>query len=255
MGDIYLRKYGVQTTVDFSLYKTDGTALKTDAASASGDINIQRDEAASEQLDADAFVDEGQSYSLVLSAAEMAASRIIVHVVDQTSPQTWLDKTFIVETYGNASAQHAFDLDTATQDVNVASIDNIDFGATMKTSLETAVDNGLDNTIGGAPTAGSVAERVKTMDDAYTATRGDYLDELAAANLPTDVANVKTDTAAILTDTGTTLQDDITLIKKYLGNKWAIVGNQLIFYDDDKATPIRTFTLDSATSPTTRTPV
>lgn len=127
--------------------------------------------------------------------------------------------------------------DSDAFDVNVESIDNIDFGATMKTSLETAVDNGMDNAIGGAPTAGSIAERIKTLDDAYTATRAAYLDELAAANLPTDIANVKAETAtiladtnelqtdwvnggrldlildAILLDTGTTLQNDITAIK------------------------------------------
>ena len=129
MGDIYLRKYGVATTIDFALYKADGTALKTDAVSASGDVTLYRDEAVVETLDDDQFTDEGAIYSLALSAAEMQAARIIVCVVDQTSPQVWLDKTFIVETYGNASAQHAFDLDTATVNLSAATetqIDNIE---------------------------------------------------------------------------------------------------------------------------------
>jgi hypothetical protein len=120
MGDIFLRKYGVAATVDFALYKLDGTGLKTDASSASGDVTLYRDEAAVETLDADAFTDEGAVYSLTLSATEMQASRIIVAIVDQSNPQVWLDKTLIVETYGNASAQHAFDLDTATQSVTVS---------------------------------------------------------------------------------------------------------------------------------------
>jgi len=68
-------------------------------------------------------------------------------------------------------------------------------------TIETACDNALDNAIGGAPTAGSIAERIKTLDDAYTATRAGYIDELAAANLPTDVANVKAETALIVADT------------------------------------------------------
>ena len=109
----FLRKYGVEATINFCLYEIDGIDLRIDAASATGDINIQRDEAGSEQLDADAFVDRGQSYSLVLSIEEMTAARIAVHVVDQTSPKAWLDEVLIVETYGNAAAQHAFDLDTA----------------------------------------------------------------------------------------------------------------------------------------------
>lgn len=139
MGDIYLRKYGVATTVDFALYKLDGTGLKTDAASASGDITLYRDEAGVETLDADAFVDEGAIYSLALSATEMEAARIIVCIVDQTAPQVWLDKTLIVETYGNASAQHAFDLDASQQSVTVAAINDIDLSATMKASVATAL--------------------------------------------------------------------------------------------------------------------
>jgi hypothetical protein len=60
----------------------------------------------------------------------------------------------------------------------VKGIDDIDFPATQKTSLETAVDLGLDNAL-GTPTAGSLAERVKSLDDNYTAARAPYLDKLA----------------------------------------------------------------------------
>ncbi len=156
MASHYLRKYAVAATIPFELYKLDGTGLKTDAASATGDITLYRDEGANEVLDADAFADEGVSYSLVLSQAEMTAKHIIVHIVDQSSPQVWLDKVLIVETYGNASAEHIFDLGTATQNVNVASIDNIDFGATMKASINTEVDNALNTAIPASNTATSV---------------------------------------------------------------------------------------------------
>jgi hypothetical protein len=40
----YLRKYATATTVDFELYKLDGTGLKSDAASATHDIKIMKDE-------------------------------------------------------------------------------------------------------------------------------------------------------------------------------------------------------------------
>jgi hypothetical protein len=138
---VYLRKYATATTIDFALYKLDGTGLKTDAASATGDVTLYRDEAGVETLDADAFVDEGAIYSLALSEAEMTASRIIVAIVDQSSPQVWLDKTLIVETYGNASAQHAFDLDTATQAVNVTQIGG---AAQSATDFKDLVDTGYD---------------------------------------------------------------------------------------------------------------
>ena len=54
-------------------------------------------------------------------------------------------------------------------------------------AIETSCDNSLDNAIPGSPTSDSINERFKTLDDAYTVTRAAYLDELAAANIPTDV--------------------------------------------------------------------
>jgi hypothetical protein len=215
----YLRKYGAEAIIPFELYKLDGTGLKTDAASATGDITLYRDEGSNEVLDADAFVDEGVSYSLVLSATEMTAKHIIVHIIDQSSPQVWLDKVLIVETYGNASAQHIFDLGLATQSVNVASIDNIDFGNTMKASINAEVDTALNTAIPGSPTADSINERVATMDGSV---------------------------ATILTNT--------TALKKIGTNKWAIIDTSYIIYDDNGSTPLYTFTLDSATAPTSRTP-
>jgi hypothetical protein len=107
----YLRKYGVETTIPFVLFETDGINFKTDAAHAAGDTKIMKDEGA-EANTANAFVDEGQGYSITLSATEMEAARIVVYVADQ-STKVWLDTAIAVETYGNASAMHEFDLDTA----------------------------------------------------------------------------------------------------------------------------------------------
>jgi hypothetical protein len=69
------------------------------------------------------------------------------------------------------------DIKTETADIHT----DVGTAITQTTSanIEAACDASLDNAIGGAPTAGSVAERIKTMDDAYTATRGAYLDKLA----------------------------------------------------------------------------
>lgn len=131
MATTYLRKYGVEATVNFELYELDGTDLIATAASATGDINLIRDEAVPEQLDADAFVDEGVVYSLVVSAAEMTAKRITIYIIDQSNPKIWLDKVLIIESYGHASAQHVFDLGTAAltaADVNAQVLDvmNVD---------------------------------------------------------------------------------------------------------------------------------
>lgn len=113
MGNLYLRKYGEAATIDFPLYETDGASLKVDATFASGDVKIMKDEGA-EANTSNLPTDEGQGYSLALTATEMQAARIVIYVVDQTSPAVWIDEALVIETYGNASGQHAFDLDTAT---------------------------------------------------------------------------------------------------------------------------------------------
>jgi hypothetical protein len=57
---------------------------------------------------------------------------------------------------------------------------NGDLTATMKASINTEVDAALDTAIPGSPTANSINERIQTMDNAYTATRAGYLDNLSA---------------------------------------------------------------------------
>ena len=121
MQGVFLRKYGVETTVDFQLFEIDGVDFKTDASHVAGDTKIMIDEGAEGNTD-NGFTDEGQGYSIVISATEMQGARITIYVVDQGT-KAWLDTAIVVESYGNASAMHAFDLDTATQDVNVASMD------------------------------------------------------------------------------------------------------------------------------------
>ncbi|HDY67755.1 MAG TPA: hypothetical protein ENH85_08190 [Candidatus Scalindua sp.] len=142
MQGVYLRKYGVSATIDFELYEIDGVDLRTDAVSATGDVTLIRDGGGEGVLDADAFTDEGRSYSLDLSVAEMTAASIIVHVVDQGT-KTWLDRVIIIETYGHGSAQHAFDLDTpsvaqsADNDTKISNIkaDTEDIQARIPASL------------------------------------------------------------------------------------------------------------------------
>jgi len=134
MQGVHLRKYGVQTTLNFELYETDGVDFKTDAAHAAGDTKIMKDDGA-EANTTNGFTDEGQGYSIVLTATEMEAERIVVYIADQGT-KAWLDKCFVVETYGNASAMHGFDLDTVTQSVDVVAMSGGDEGV---------VDNIIDD--------------------------------------------------------------------------------------------------------------
>lgn len=110
----YLRKYGVQTTVDFHTFEVDGVDLRKDAAPGTADLFVMKDEGA-EAAATNAATDEGRGYSLVLTATEMQAARIAVYVEDQTATKVWLDTVLVIETYGDASAMHAFDLDDSVR--------------------------------------------------------------------------------------------------------------------------------------------
>lgn len=164
MGSHYLRKYGAATTIDFELYKLDGAGLKSDAASATHDIKIMKDEGAEADTTADAFVDEGQGYSLALTATEMTAARVVIYIVDQTSPQAWLDKVLIIETYGHASAQHAFDLDTST--VNLAADQSTVTIGTVNTAAALTTNN--DKTGYALSTAGIDAVLDEVVESTLT---------------------------------------------------------------------------------------
>ena len=111
MSQRALRKYGVEATIDFELYEIDGVDLRTDWTPAAADCEIMKDGGASTQC-TNTAVDEGSTYSIVLTATEMEAARLVLKIVDAAT-KVLLDKIVIIETYGNALAQHAFDLDSA----------------------------------------------------------------------------------------------------------------------------------------------
>jgi len=151
MQGTYLRKYGVEAKVDFVLFEVDGVDFRVDAAHAAGDTKIMKDEGA-EANTANGFVDEGQGYSITISATEMEAARIVIYIVDSAT-KVWLDTALVIETYGNASAMHAFDLDTAT--VNLSS--------TTETQID-AIETDT-NELQGLISASKIAAQVKGTDD------------------------------------------------------------------------------------------
>ena len=107
-----LRKYGEAAVITFDLFEIDGIDFRVDALHAAGDTTIMIDEAV-EINTTNGFVDEGNGYSITLTATEMQAARIVIYCVDQGT-KAWLDRSIVIESYGNAAAQHAFDLDTAS---------------------------------------------------------------------------------------------------------------------------------------------
>ncbi|MGB0817406.1 MAG: hypothetical protein ACPGQQ_00775 [Candidatus Puniceispirillaceae bacterium] len=120
-----LRKYGVETKVLFPLITAGASDFLAGATLASGDATISKDEGAFAST-TNTIVDEGNGmYSLTLTATEMQAARIMLSIRDAAGDE-WEDQAVIISTYGNASAQHAFDLDTAEQDVNIKYVNNVE---------------------------------------------------------------------------------------------------------------------------------
>lgn len=159
---VHLRKYGVQATIQFELYEIDGVDLRTNWTPAQSDCEIEKNEGGYTICDNTAS--GTTTYKIVLTATEMEFARGALKIVDSAT-KAFLDKVVYIETYGNASAMHAFDLDTALASQTVG---------TCTTNTDMVGTNGA------------------ALASSYTATRAGYLDELAAANLPTDIADIPT---------------------------------------------------------------
>ena len=109
---VHLRKYGVQTDIDFDVYEVDGVDLRTDWSPVQADCRIMKDGGAFQMCDNTAVTESG-TYSIILTATEMQFASGVLKLVDSVT-KVFLDKVVIIETYGNPSAQHAFDLDIAS---------------------------------------------------------------------------------------------------------------------------------------------
>jgi hypothetical protein len=182
-----LGKYNQAKTITFDLVAPDGVDLITNATFAAGDVVLMSDEGV-EANTTNLPTDEGTGYSLVLTAAEMSMARGRIYIIDQTGTKVWLDKSIGIETYGDPNAEHAFDLDTATQDVNAIQISG---DATAADNLEAMYD-GTGYTDDNAPakqsqlsTLTNVGSAVNKAALSYTLTTG------------TQSANLFSDTEAL----------------------------------------------------------
>lgn len=121
-----LRKYGVGCDIYFPLVKVASMnfALGADFTHAAGDTKISKNGgAAANTTNAPAAIAMGNAaiWKLTLTATEMQAALIVITVSDAAT-KVIEDQAILISTYGDASAQHAFDLATATQNVNVSTI-------------------------------------------------------------------------------------------------------------------------------------
>lgn len=168
-----LRKYGEAATINFALFEADGVNFRTDAVYAAGDIQISKDEGA-EANTTNGFTDEGTGYSLALTATEMEAARIVLYIVDQTATKVWLDREIVIETYGNASAQHALDLDTALEDQTIGT-------CTTNTDMRGTDGANTDKTDFALSTAGNDAIITALNAELYDGKTFEEIQELLVA--------------------------------------------------------------------------
>lgn len=122
-----LREYGVSTTIYFPLIDKGGTDYEaTPVTIAAGDATISKDGAAFVNTTNNFAHLGGGIYSLVLTATEMQAAKIVIKVIDQTATKEWEDQSVLIETYGNASAEHVNpDVTVAAMDANVITATSI----------------------------------------------------------------------------------------------------------------------------------
>jgi len=196
MNGVHLRKYGVQATVDFEVYGIDGVDLKDDWVPAATDCEVMKDGGASTQC-TNTATDEGVTFSIVLTATEMEAARLVVKVQDAAA-KVILDTVVIIETYGHPSAQHAMDFDdgvrgglTALPNAAAAAAGGLPVSAAGTLAMDTLadwVDGGrLDLLLDAIPTTAMRGTDFAALASAWTATRAGYVDELGPLNVPADV--------------------------------------------------------------------
>lgn len=120
MSASYLRKYGAGTGADIyiNIPKAGSAnhAVSADWTPAAGDVKISKDGGAAANigtLPTAVVMGNSAIWKFVFTDAELQAAFISVTISDSATKA--IDDTgFSIETYGNASGLHAFDLDTAS---------------------------------------------------------------------------------------------------------------------------------------------
>ncbi len=146
-----LRKYGAATTILFPLIDAGAQDFEnTPVTFAAGDVQISKDEGAFANT-TNLPAHEGNGiYSLAVTGVEMQGARIVVTVIDQTATKEWEDQAILIETYGDASAEHALDLDSATVDVGAIN-GSVEAAQDLQKSAATILPGTVDTT-GFTPT-------------------------------------------------------------------------------------------------------
>jgi hypothetical protein len=116
------RKYGVAASFLFPLIDAGAQDFEsTPVTFVAADCQISKDGGAFANTGCIPWHVGNGVYAASLTSTEMQAARVALTVIDAAT-KAWEDQAIIIGTYGHASAQHAFDLDTATQNVNTSTV-------------------------------------------------------------------------------------------------------------------------------------
>lgn len=245
MSASYLRKYGAGTGADIyiNIPKAGSAnhAVSGDWTPAAGDVKISKDGAAAANIGTlPTAIAMGNStiWKFVFADAELQAAFIAVTISDSATKAVD-DTGFSIETYGNASAQHAFDLDTASTAQTGDSFARLGAPAGASVSADIAAIEGQTDDIGVAG-AGLTAVPWNASWDAEV--QSEVQDALAAAQ-----------TESYATDGSTaSMVQLLYMIWAFLAEK-SVAGTTLTAAKLDGSTSAMTFTLDSDTAPTSIT--
>lgn len=97
--------YGVSADIKFVLYDTNGANIIVTPTFQSGDVLITLDgQAATSAVNLPSTLTN--SYVIRLTSAETTCRQAVVTLIDTTPSKTWLDTSFVIETYGTSASYH-----------------------------------------------------------------------------------------------------------------------------------------------------
>jgi len=157
---IFERLYGTAGTVAFPLIAFSSTSFHTSVTSsmfASGDVKISIDYGGFTNTATLPTADASNKMAILsLTATELTGKHIQIYVVDQTASKVWEDQAVLIETYGNASAQHAFNRHAATVQASLTA---------NQTGVTIATVTDITNTVKASLTANQTGVTVATVTD------------------------------------------------------------------------------------------
>lgn len=131
---IHQVEYSVSANIPFVLYDTNGANIINTPTFQMGDILISLDgQTSTSATNLPTLI--GNSYSLILTSAESTCRQAVCTIIDTSPSKTWLDTSFVIETYGTSASYHP-DIGSISN-----TVDGINVNEAMEFILAAAIGN------------------------------------------------------------------------------------------------------------------